>query len=209
MNTGIGDAVNLSWKLAAVLAGEAHAKLLDSYEPERIAFARLLVATTDRVFQAVISGGVAGGIVRHVVIPHLLPGLTKLEAGRNLVFRTLSQTRIAYPDSPLSSGRAGSVKGGDRLPWVRELDNFVPLRSLDWQVHVYGNAPRTLGEALAARGLALHVFACPPAAEDAGLKRDAAYLVRPDGHVALAQEQASAEAIADFLRSRGITRRNS
>ena len=50
MNTGIGDAVNLAWKLAGVLQGRADAALLDSYEPERIAFARRLVATTDRVF---------------------------------------------------------------------------------------------------------------------------------------------------------------
>ena len=38
MNTGIGDAVNLAWKLAAVMQGRAEASLLDSYEPERIAF---------------------------------------------------------------------------------------------------------------------------------------------------------------------------
>jgi 2-polyprenyl-6-methoxyphenol hydroxylase-like FAD-dependent oxidoreductase len=39
MNTGIGDAINLAWKLAAVLAGRASDKLLDSYEAERIGFA--------------------------------------------------------------------------------------------------------------------------------------------------------------------------
>jgi 2-polyprenyl-6-methoxyphenol hydroxylase-like FAD-dependent oxidoreductase len=39
VNTGIGDAVNLAWKLAAVLQGRADPSLLDSYEPERIAFA--------------------------------------------------------------------------------------------------------------------------------------------------------------------------
>ena len=48
MNTGIGDAINLAWKLTAVLAGGAPDKLLDSYEVERIAFARRLVKTTDR-----------------------------------------------------------------------------------------------------------------------------------------------------------------
>jgi 2-polyprenyl-6-methoxyphenol hydroxylase-like FAD-dependent oxidoreductase len=42
MNTGIGDAINLAWKLAAVLAGRAADKLLDSYEAERIGFARRL-----------------------------------------------------------------------------------------------------------------------------------------------------------------------
>src|SRR5690349_14381896 len=45
MNTGIGDAINLAWKLPAVLAGHAPDKLLDSYEAERIGFARRLVAT--------------------------------------------------------------------------------------------------------------------------------------------------------------------
>ena len=34
-NTGVGDAVNLAWKLAAVLSGWAPAELLDSYEAER------------------------------------------------------------------------------------------------------------------------------------------------------------------------------
>ena len=38
MNTGIGDAINLAWKLATVLAGHAPDKLLDSYEAERIGF---------------------------------------------------------------------------------------------------------------------------------------------------------------------------
>ncbi|QEO13885.1 hypothetical protein FLP10_05190 [Agromyces intestinalis] len=34
-NTGVGDAVNLGWKLAAVIAGWAPETLLDSYESER------------------------------------------------------------------------------------------------------------------------------------------------------------------------------
>ena len=50
MNTGIGDAVNLAWKLAAVVGGRADARLLDSYEPERVPFAQSLVRTTDRIF---------------------------------------------------------------------------------------------------------------------------------------------------------------
>ena len=38
MNTGIGDAINLAWKLAAVIAGRAPDALLNSYEAERIGF---------------------------------------------------------------------------------------------------------------------------------------------------------------------------
>src|ERR1700733_5064512 len=47
MNTGIGDAVNLGWKLASVLQEKSSAILLDSYELERIAFAKRLVAHTE------------------------------------------------------------------------------------------------------------------------------------------------------------------
>lgn len=35
MNSGIRDATNLSWKLAEVLKGHAHPKILDTYESER------------------------------------------------------------------------------------------------------------------------------------------------------------------------------
>ena len=34
-NTGIADAHNLAWKLAAVLTGQVAPDLLDSYEPKR------------------------------------------------------------------------------------------------------------------------------------------------------------------------------
>src|SRR5438552_8448870 len=64
MNTGIGDAVNLAWKLAAVLNGRAVPSLLDSYEPERIAFARRLVATTDQAFTGITSDGTIARRVR-------------------------------------------------------------------------------------------------------------------------------------------------
>ena len=35
LNTGVGDAHNLAWKLAAVLHGTAEPGLLDTYESER------------------------------------------------------------------------------------------------------------------------------------------------------------------------------
>ena len=75
MNTGIGDAVNLAWKLAAVLQGRADPNLLDSYEPERIAFARRLVATTDRAFQFINHDGPIARLVRVRLVPLLLPAL--------------------------------------------------------------------------------------------------------------------------------------
>ncbi len=186
MNTGIGDAVNLGWKLAEVVAGRADPALLDTYEPERIAFARSLVATTDRAFRAVTGPGLGGQVLRTVLLPHLLPALWGFAAARKALFETVSQVRIAYHDSPLSAGRAGRVQGGDRLPWLGEPDNFAPLASLSWQVHVHGTGRPDLAEEADRLGLPLHAFPWTEAGREAGFAEGAAYLVRPDGYVALA-----------------------
>jgi len=86
MNTGIGDAVNLAWKLAAVLRRRASASLLDTYEPERIAFARRLVATTDRAFTTVTSSGPFARFVRMRIVPVLAPLLFSSRALRDYCF---------------------------------------------------------------------------------------------------------------------------
>ncbi|KQC38200.1 bifunctional 3-(3-hydroxy-phenyl)propionate/3-hydroxycinnamic acid hydroxylase [Frankia sp. ACN1ag] len=49
MNSGIRDATNLGWKLAAVLAGRADERLLDSYDAERRAHAETMVSFATRV----------------------------------------------------------------------------------------------------------------------------------------------------------------
>ncbi len=212
MNTGIGDAVNLAWKLAAVLQGRADASLLDSYEPERIAFARRLVATTDRAFTAVTSPGALARLIRLHVVPLLLAPLYRLTAARRLMFRTVSQTAVNYRESSLSEGSAGAVHGGDRLPWVKsELngsDNFAALTSLAWQVHIYGEANSEIRRLCDERGLPLHVFPWRPEAARTGLARDAVYLVRPDGYVALADREGRAAAVASYMDSRKLSMRD-
>jgi 2-polyprenyl-6-methoxyphenol hydroxylase-like FAD-dependent oxidoreductase len=210
MNTGIGDAVNLAWKLAACLKEPACEALLDSYEPERMAFARLLVATTDRAFTAVIDPGALARFIRTKVIPRLAPLVMRAPAIRRAAFRTVSQTAVNYRSSTLSVGAAGKLHGGDRLPWVRvgapdaAEFNFAALRSLDWQIHIYGR-PLSDMQALAdRRKIPLHVFAWQPAMKQAGLERDAVYLVRPDGYVALAGVASHAAAIDGYLNERNI-----
>jgi 2-polyprenyl-6-methoxyphenol hydroxylase-like FAD-dependent oxidoreductase len=203
MNTGIGDAVNLAWKLAAVLNG-ADDRLLETYEPERIGFARRLVATTDRAFTVVTKQGVVARWVRTRLVPRILPLLFRLASVRRFLFHTVSQIGVNYRHSPLSSGAAGDVRGGDRLPWVETVpgtDNFAPLASLTWQVHVYGGARGGLADVCAELELPLHLFAWQPGMLRAGLLRGAAYLVRPDGYVALADPRADPERLREHLRS--------
>jgi 2-polyprenyl-6-methoxyphenol hydroxylase-like FAD-dependent oxidoreductase len=209
MNTGIGDAVNLAWKLALVLKGSAHERILDTYEPERIAFARRLVATTDRGFVFVTSRGGVARLMRKRIVPLVLPLLFRLRAMRELLFRTVSQTQINYRGSPLSEGAAGKVRGGDRLPWVRlgsGGDNFEALVTLDWQVHLYGEAGSgELKEVCGELGLSLHVFPWEPRMQRPGFQKDALYLVRPDGYVALADASANPAELRRYFAAREIT----
>jgi hypothetical protein len=203
MNTGIGDAANLAWKLCAVLQRRAKVSLLDSYEPERSAFARRLVATTDRAFTGVTSSGPIARLLRLRLVPAILPRLLGLAPVRRFLFRTVSQTAVHYRGSSLSEGSAGGVHGGDRLPWVRldqnGEDNFAPLSSLEWQLHVYGDASPELRATCAARKLPLEVFRWRPHMSGAGLQRNAAYLVRPDGYVALADGDARTGVVTSYL----------
>src|SRR5262245_45804008 len=204
MNTGIGDAVNLAWKLAAVLNGGARDSLLATYEPERIGFARRLVATTDRAFTLVTKQGVVARWVRTRLVPRVAPLLFRLSAVRRWLFRTVSQIGVHYRHSPLSVGAAGGVRGGDRLPWVKTepgKDNFAPLGSLAWQVHVYGEPRGGLAEACAELQLPLHLFAWQQGMRRAGLLRAALYLVRPDGYVALADPHADPERLRAYWRA--------
>jgi 2-polyprenyl-6-methoxyphenol hydroxylase-like FAD-dependent oxidoreductase len=209
MNTGIGDAVNLAWKLASVIKAEAGSSLLESYEPERIAFARRLVETTDRAFVGVTSAGFFARRFRMNLVPFFIPILFRFSSFRRLMFRTVSQTAIEYREGPLSEGHVGDIRGGDRLPWVQTLpsatDNYSPLTSLSWQVHVYGAVSPNFADFCAKRGLSLHIFAWSEAVARIGLWRNALYLIRPDGYVALAEANATPSSLGGYLDRHGLT----
>jgi hypothetical protein len=177
MNTGLGDAVNLGWKLAAVLQHAASDALLDTYEAERIPFARQLVATTDRAFTGATRATAWASFVRTWVAPLLLPLAVRVPAIRRLMFRTISQIGIKYPHSPLSQGRTGGVAGGQRLPWA--AGRYEALRPVGWHLLHIGPVPAAQAWA-AAHNLAATQIA-PAAAETLGT----VYLMRPDGYVGL------------------------
>jgi len=206
MNTGIGDAVNLAWKLAAVLGGRAPDNLLDTYEPERIGFARRLVATTDRVFTFATAEGRIADIMRTRIAPVVFARVVALGPVRDYIFRTVSQITLNYRGSPLSVGSAGHLHGGDRLPWVRgaDADNYAPLSAMNWQVHVYGAAKPELARWCADHDVELHVFAWTTQHEAASLARDALYLLRPDTYVALADPSDAPDAVARYCAERGL-----
>ncbi|KAJ6112051.1 hypothetical protein N7523_008112 [Penicillium sp. IBT 18751x] len=193
MNTGIMDAINLAWKLATVIkqdsmTDEAKTRLLQSYEPERRAFALSVVGATDRGFTLLTSPGFLSHMLRVWVIPYVAPLVLRFKFARMEIFKRASQLVCSYRGSPLSQEAKGSetVQPGDRMPWAKTeaSDNFATLGYLCWQLHVYGESQPELSTWCQKMNVRVHVFNWDKLYDGVGLKRDAAYLIRPDHYVA-------------------------
>lgn len=129
MNTGIADAANLAWKLAAVLDGGSEA-ILDSYSSERRGAARGVIQTSDRLFtlQASTRGTIA--FVRRNLLPVIARWLTRTRPGRRIAFRALSGTYARYPAPATGQGHAGKLRTGDlyRETGIAAVDSAVYAR---------------------------------------------------------------------------------
>lgn len=77
MGAGLRDAMNLSWKIAAVHRATLPRSVLDSYERERRPHARHMISLALNMGRAMTAGGEIGSAVRRFVLPrlHLVPGL--------------------------------------------------------------------------------------------------------------------------------------
>jgi hypothetical protein len=74
----------------------------------------------------------------------------------------------------------------------------------DWQVHVYGNAGPKVRTTCEQRKLPLHVFGWRQGMGRSGLQRDAVYLVRPDGYVAVVDRDDRSEALTSYFEAHQI-----
>lgn len=209
MNTGIGDAVNLAWKIAAVLQNRASESILNSYEIERMEFAHKLIKTTDKMFQAVTNEGLFGKFVRNVFFPYVLPFMMRFGKVKSFVFNTVSQIKINYHNSPLSQGTAGKIKSGDRLPWVsnNSINNYNSLTLLDWQLHVYGKMTAEFKQFTQQQNIKSYEFAWEENLNKLGFEKNAIYLIRPDGYIAYADTVQNYQELHLFLEVNKIISR--
>ncbi|GAB1795474.1 hypothetical protein PMEGAS228_19920 [Priestia megaterium] len=202
MNTGIGDAINLSWKLAAVLQRKAAPSILDTYEEERLPFAELLVNTTDRAFKRMVARDKTSQFFRKHIFPPVLSFLFRFPYPRHKAFTILSQIRIKYRNSDLSSGQGTNVQSGDRLPYVE--GNFESLQSLNWQIHVYGTAAEKLKKSMQEKDFSLHEFSWNSYLKKAGLQKDALYVIRPDGYIGFISSEQRIDLLHQYLHTHKI-----
>ncbi|MGH7883071.1 MAG: FAD-dependent monooxygenase [Candidatus Dormibacteraceae bacterium] len=104
MNTSLGDAYNLGWKLASVVNHQAQACLLDSYEQERRPIAIAVENGTDKVFNLQISGNPILNRIRLTFVPLLVRALHHFGFDK-AIYRAIAQMWVAYRESSVVSER--------------------------------------------------------------------------------------------------------
>ncbi|MDQ0785316.1 putative polyketide hydroxylase [Streptomyces sp. B3I7] len=199
-NTGIQDAHNLAWKLAAVLNGWAGPGLLDSYDAERRPVAEATAArAADRSGEhshpgydappPAAGGGRRPGGILNVVLGHRYPRGAVVGAAPD---------GPAVPEELRLTGEPGSRaphlwlrRGAERLSTL-DLYERTPVLLCDATTPVWHEAARKVAAVLSIPLRAYRLGTAPGAdlepegdwAEAHGVTPKGAVLVRPDGFVA-------------------------
>lgn len=177
MNTGIQDAVNLAWKLAAVQQQWAPPWLLDSYETERHPAGRATLRVTDLIQRIAVAPAVVRMLRPHVV-PRLLSSSRVARRLRRLIAGLgVSYSRPAQVDAaPAVGHRAQDVPLTHEGAATRLFELMDPLRFTLLDATADGMAAGVV-QPWSDRVLARRVQGALPAGGDV-------VLVRPDGHIA-------------------------
>ncbi len=222
-NSGVQDAENLAWKLAAVLRGTASDALLDSYAAEREYAADENILNSTRATDFITPKSEISRVFRDAVLQlsrHHAFARTLVNSGRLSVPATLRDSALNTPDRDAFAGRM--------VPGAPAVD--APLRSADgrpgWLLHLLGDgftlllgagpdAARIADELrAAAEGLAsLTVLTLGAPGSDAAwidadgcvaqrydLQPGSAVLLRPDQHVCARWRRPDGDALRAALR---------
>ncbi|MFF4455830.1 FAD-dependent monooxygenase [Streptomyces goshikiensis] len=129
MNTGLQDAANLSWKLAATLHGQSPdpEALLDSYHRERHPVGRLVLRTSGALVRVVMAAGPLRRAARDLGVSLL----GRIGPAQDRALGTVSGLGISYPPPPGTRRPAGRrapdipLAGGQRLYEALRAGGFV------------------------------------------------------------------------------------
>jgi 2-polyprenyl-6-methoxyphenol hydroxylase-like FAD-dependent oxidoreductase len=201
-NTGIGDAVDLGWKIAAVLEGWGGEALLESYETERrpIGLRNVEEAASNRSADASLPSGAL------LEDPGPAGAQARASAGQTIVATRWKEwnsmgVQLGYryarspivvadgtpepPDDP--STYVPSTWPGARAPhaWVGPERSIIDAFGRGFVLVAAAGAPSTAALETAARSAGVPLRVEPLAdAQIAALYEAPLVLVRPDGHVA-------------------------
>jgi putative polyketide hydroxylase len=211
MNTGIQDAHNLAWKLAAVQHGWADESLLETYEVERRPVAQ---GNVDRSVTLARNGATptAGAPAHLPGAPSPPPGArTAIDFDMGFAYASAAVVRDEAPVDPGDGDYHPDARPGFRVPhcWLVDRDHRVSTHDLlgthftlfhggatdQWEraastVTARTRVPLATQTLATASGVDAHRLF--------GISASGAVLVRPDGHVAWRQPRAAASPARDL-----------
>ena len=226
MNAGVEDAVNLSWKLAAVLQGWASAELLETYEAERRPIGQLVAASAAKIFETLYripvqdprleaDGAAADAFRREVGDSITAHNVAEFDSIGMQLGITYDSSPIVCHDGetlpPFAINRytASSVPGARaphvwRAPGHALYDDFGVGFTLLCFAEVAELA--ALEAAFAARQVPLTTLRIDDPAAAATYQHFALVLVRPDQHIAWRGQQVPPDPLAVINQITGSTR---
>ncbi len=217
MNTGMQDAFNLAWKLAAVVNGDGGDALLDSYEAERLAVAEQVIAFTDRLTRA----GTLSGLPRQIR-DTVIRVLSHVPTAGRLMAENAEEVNINYRKSPIAVGsrpRRAKVAAGEHVPHLTDPELQKQLRAAYGPDNV-GHVVLTIaaGKVAPAAGgpgqtQVLVTTDEPPVdgydtvvadpegvvAQRFGLKNGGRVVIRPDGYIGAVAALDDTTTVADYF----------
>jgi 2-polyprenyl-6-methoxyphenol hydroxylase-like FAD-dependent oxidoreductase len=223
MNTGIQDMINLSWKLAFVIKGQAGEKLLETYSDDRIPVIRDVLTKTEGLTDAI---GSENALFRSA-FSYIAPWVVGTEWVQENATERMSQLSLNYRRSPLSAsdGHAGEVAAGDRIPnfklmtvggngeaaYVPKVEDLFHILSVDRFTLLFANLKDVAATHQSVQSLLLpwksvletyNVMAA--VGQEEPFRRvfstqPSLILVRPDGYAAFTASGNSLEALAKYL----------
>ncbi|CAA9412549.1 MAG: Salicylate hydroxylase [uncultured Propionibacteriaceae bacterium] len=192
MNTGLGDAENLAWKLALVASHRAEPSLLDSYELERRPIAADVLSSTSALTRMVVGESTLARVLRD----RLFVPLLHRPAVQRRIWEHASQLKVTYRCGPLAGNTWTRFRtrpqAGDRVPdWsCRHGDGTVTRLHAElgsrWVLLTPSSPPMGATQALmqcselVRRRLGADLVTVLTTDR---LDRNSAMLVRPDGHL--------------------------
>jgi len=209
MNTGLQDAYNLAWKMAYVIKGYARRELLETYNEERLPFARWLLGFTDRMFNVMTNDSWFFYVLRKYITLNLVGFMLSIKAVRSRAFLTLSQVWYSYKKMSLSadySRQKLKFRAGDRFPYLKNETNAKSFYTLfnpgGYNLVCLGDTDEKALSCIKEFPFPIHVVKSGLSQKwkDLGVSQTLFILVRPDNYIAFISDTLNGEIISAYSK---------